>query len=80
MLGTDKSRGDCLEMICADFLEGANHEWLDPMIVRIIRTVFLPAWISVKHTSETAVARWCYCPNTVPDMPLRDLPLECLPH
>jgi hypothetical protein len=42
MLGTDKSRGDCLEMICADFLEGANHEWPDPMIVRISRTVFLP--------------------------------------
>jgi hypothetical protein len=27
MLGTDKSRGYCLEMICADFLAGANlHE------------------------------------------------------
>ena len=25
MLGTDKSRGYCLEMICADFLAGANH-------------------------------------------------------
>jgi len=24
MLGTDKSRGSCLEMICADFLAGAN--------------------------------------------------------
>ena len=24
MLGTDKSRGYCLEMICADFLSGAN--------------------------------------------------------
>src|SRR5437870_1667873 len=24
MLGTDKSRGYCLEMICADFLAGAN--------------------------------------------------------
>jgi hypothetical protein len=23
-LGTDKSRGYCLEMICADFLAGAN--------------------------------------------------------
>jgi hypothetical protein len=27
MLGTNKSRGYCLEMICADFLAGAN---LDP--------------------------------------------------
>jgi len=26
MLGTDKSRGYCLEMICADFVAGANLE------------------------------------------------------
>jgi hypothetical protein len=26
MLGTSKSRGYCLEMICADFLAGANLE------------------------------------------------------
>ena len=26
MLGTDKSRGYCLEMICADFLAGADAE------------------------------------------------------
>ena len=26
MLGTNKSRGYCLEMICADFLAGANLE------------------------------------------------------
>ena len=25
MLGTDKSRGYCLEMICADFLAGADR-------------------------------------------------------
>jgi len=30
MLGTDKSRGYCLEMICADFLAGANLEGGDP--------------------------------------------------
>jgi hypothetical protein len=29
MLGTDKSRGYCLEMICADFLAGANLEGSD---------------------------------------------------
>ena len=29
MLGTDKSRGYCLEMICADFLAGANIEAAD---------------------------------------------------
>jgi len=30
MLGTDKSRGYCLEMICADFLAGANLETKNP--------------------------------------------------
>ncbi len=30
MLGTDKSRGYCLEMICADFLAGANLESKNP--------------------------------------------------
>ena len=30
MLGTDKSRGYCLEMICADFLAGANIDNRNP--------------------------------------------------
>jgi hypothetical protein len=30
MLGTDRSRGYCLEMICADFLAGANLDHRDP--------------------------------------------------
>jgi hypothetical protein len=30
MLGTDKSRGYCLEMICADFIAGANLANEDP--------------------------------------------------
>jgi hypothetical protein len=33
MLGTDKSRGYCLEMICADFLAGANLENEDPAVL-----------------------------------------------
>jgi hypothetical protein len=33
MLGTDKSRGYCLEMICADFLAGANLECGNPEIL-----------------------------------------------
>src|SRR5580765_7947611 len=46
MLGTDKSRGYCLEMICADFLAGANLENGEPEI--LLRSVcrfftFLPA-------------------------------------
>ncbi len=30
MLGSDRSRGYCLEMICADFLAGANLDDGDP--------------------------------------------------
>jgi hypothetical protein len=46
MLGTDKSRGYCLEMICADFLAGANLDSGNPdvllmSITRFFR--FLPA-------------------------------------
>jgi len=45
MLGTDKSRGYVLEMICADFLAGANLETQDSdsLIVALTRLVeFLP--------------------------------------
>jgi hypothetical protein len=33
MLGTDKSRGYCLEMICADFMAGAHLDNGDPEIL-----------------------------------------------
>jgi hypothetical protein len=33
MLGTDKSRGYCLEMICADFLAGAHMDNSNPGIL-----------------------------------------------
>jgi hypothetical protein len=33
MLGTDKSRGYCLEMICADFLSGANLDNENPEVL-----------------------------------------------
>ncbi len=33
MLGTDKSRGYCLEMICADFLAGANLDQGNPDVL-----------------------------------------------
>jgi hypothetical protein len=33
MLGTDKSRGYCLETICADFLAGASLENEDPTVL-----------------------------------------------
>ncbi len=45
MLGTDKSRGYCLEMICADFLAGANLDSGNPdvLLQSVSRMVkFLP--------------------------------------
>ena len=33
MLGTDKLRGYCLEMVCADFLAGANLDNANPEII-----------------------------------------------
>jgi hypothetical protein len=33
MLGSDKSRGYCLEMICADFLAGASLDNEDPSLL-----------------------------------------------
>jgi hypothetical protein len=46
MLGSDKSRGYCLEMICADFLAGAHAEDEGPrtLLLSILRLVrLLPA-------------------------------------
>jgi hypothetical protein len=41
MLGSDKSRGYCLEMICADFLAGANLEQRSPdILLQSIRQMF----------------------------------------
>src|SRR5437879_2618382 len=41
MLGTDKSRGYCLEMMCADFLAGANLDNGDPnVLLRALSRVF----------------------------------------
>jgi hypothetical protein len=33
MLGSDKSRGYCLEMICADFLAGAHADGSSPEVM-----------------------------------------------
>jgi len=41
MLGSDKARGYCLEMICADFLAGANLDNQDPAaLLQSVRRVF----------------------------------------
>ena len=60
MLGSDRSRGYCLEMICADFLAGANLDNGDPetllfSAIRFFR--FLPdsqKQAFLKHLSEAA--------------------------
>jgi hypothetical protein len=59
MLGSDKSRGYCLEMICADFLAGANVENGDPKILlfsvlRLFR--FLPPPEKQQFLSEVSQA------------------------
>ena len=41
MLGTDKSRGYCLEMICADFLAGANLDEQNPETLLCSMTRFM---------------------------------------
>ena len=40
MLGSDRSRGYCLEMICADFLAGANLDHGDPEMLLFAATRF----------------------------------------
>ena len=40
MLGSDRSRGYCLEMICADFLAGANLDHGDPDMLLFSMTRF----------------------------------------
>jgi len=58
MLGTDKSRGYCLEMICADFLAGANLDNGDPQLLLQSITKFfkfLPGEQEfLSHTNQTA--------------------------
>jgi len=59
MLGSDKSRGYCLEMICADFLAGAHLENGNPEILlfsmlRLFR--FLPSADKEKFLSEVTNA------------------------
>ena len=59
MLGSDKSRGYCLEMICADFLAGANAENGNPEVllmslVRFFR--FLPLGHQHRFLKELKVA------------------------
>jgi len=57
MLGSDKSRGYCLEMICADFLAGACLDDNNPEI--LLRSIsryykFLPSPQQEAFLSEVA--------------------------
>jgi hypothetical protein len=55
MLGSDKSRGYCLEMICADFLAGANLENGNiDVLLRSLRRLFefLPATQQIRFLQE----------------------------
>ena len=59
MLGTDKSRGYCLEMICADFLAGANLENNNPkaLLFSLNRLIeFLPRAQKVEFLEQIRAA------------------------
>ena len=59
MLGTDKSRGYCLEMICADFLAGANLENNNPkaLLFSLSRLIeFLPRAQKVEFLEQMRTA------------------------
>ena len=58
MLGSDKSRGYCLEMICADFLAGANLEGANPEVLvlsvkRLIRMLVPEQRQQILEQTET---------------------------
>jgi hypothetical protein len=59
MLGSNKSRGYCLEMICADFLAGANLESGNPdaLLLSLMRLVnFLPIALRQQFLTQVANA------------------------
>jgi len=59
MLGSDKSRGYCLEMICADFLAGAslNDDNSDALLASTQRLLkFLPATHQLRLFEEVQSA------------------------
>jgi hypothetical protein len=59
MLGTDKSRGYCLEMICADFLAGAHLVDGDPsaLFISVCRLIeFLPERMKAELRERMSIA------------------------
>src|SRR5438445_300217 len=84
MLGTDKSRGYCLEMICADFLAGANLEGGDPGVLllsleRLFRLLPFPQVVRRERLSRSgrkparlgAIPPFCFCPSETLILPDR---------
>jgi hypothetical protein len=60
MLGSDKSRGYCLEMICADFLAGANLESGDTKPLRLaLDRLFALLPSSEQHEFIESVSAGC---------------------
>ncbi len=60
MLGSDRSRGYCLEMICADFLAGARLDNGDPgqLLLSMCRYfAFLPAEQQQRFLAEIEMRR-----------------------
>jgi hypothetical protein len=63
MLGSDRSRGYCLEMICADFLAGANLENGSPdALLTSVRRLFsfLPGSQQQQFLCEVRRSAWAW--------------------
>jgi hypothetical protein len=60
MLGSDRSRGYCLEMICADFLAGANLDNGDPDVLA-----------RANHVPQVSVSRSATSLSHIPQSGLR---------
>src|SRR5204863_7019296 len=57
MLGSDRSRSYCLEMICADFLAGANLDSGDPnVLLRALSSAFELVQVSTAKSAASVSA------------------------
>jgi hypothetical protein len=73
MLGSDRSRGYCLEMICADFLAGANLDNGDPetllFSMTILQTSFPKSSDKLSLLARASSHRECDEPRSAPLSP-----------